>query len=169
MKEIIEISEDKIYNGKAYLLDTIFPIINMEGAISNRALHSQLLMILMKGLNLLLRVNVKSKEGGFIWTSKDKKDMEDALNNILLRIKTIEMQEPLLIHCFCISMIRDILNTQKNTFDPLSEAITLGVPLFGLLWNQDPTLLLQLALKAKSMILEKLTENSMQSMMKFQA
>lgn len=45
-------------------------------------------------------------------------------------------------------MIRDMLNTQKNSFDPMTEAIKLGVPLFGLIRNQDPTLLLMVAVKA---------------------
>ena len=168
MKKIIDEPDSEISDGKIYMIDTIFPIIDKDGAIKFQALHPQLLKILMKGFNLLLRDNVKSKNG-FIWTSLDKTKMEEALNNILQRIKSIEKQEPLLIHCFCISMIRDMLNTKKSSFDALNEAIAFGVPLFGLLWNQDPTLLLQLALKAKSMILEKLTENSMQSMMKFQA
>jgi len=154
MDKIIQIPEDDIYNGKTYLLDTIFPLINKFGVISNRALHPRLLKILMKGLNLLLRVNVKSEgedeslEGGLIWTLVDKKAMEEALKNVLQRIKAREMQEPLLIHCFCISMIHDMLNTQKNSLDPLAEAIKLGVPLFGLIRNQDPTLLLMIAVKA---------------------
>lgn len=89
MDKIIQISEDDIYNGKTYLLDTIFPVMNKFGVIANRALHPRLLKILMKGLNLLLRVNVKSEddgetlEGGLIWTLVDKKGMEEALNNIL--------------------------------------------------------------------------------------
>lgn len=106
----------------------------------------------MKGFNLLLRENVVTLP---TWTDNDKKNIEEVLNNILLRINAIEKRVPLLIHCFCITMIRDILNTHKKTFDPLIEAINLGIPLFGLLWNQEPTLLFQLALKAKSMILEK--------------
>lgn len=95
----------------------------------------------MKGFNLLLRVLVKVASRP-TWTLDDKKNMERVINNILLRIKLIEKFEPMLIHCFCLTMIRDILNTQKSTFDPLTEAINLGVPLFGLLWSQDLTLLL---------------------------
>lgn len=76
----------------------------------------------MKGFNLLLRVQVNA-ESRATWTLDDKKNMEEVLNNILLRINSIEMQEPLLIHSFCISMIRDILNTQKSVFDSLTEFI----------------------------------------------
>lgn len=54
-------------------------------------------------------------------------------------------------------MIRDILNTQTSIFDPLAEAMKYGVPLFGLISSQDPTLLLTIAVKIKQKILEQIT------------
>lgn len=84
-------------------MDNIFPLVDKFGVISNRVLHPLLLKVLMKALNLLLKVNTsssdenseeidegKAQEGGLIWTEKDKKRIEEALSNILERIKSRE-------------------------------------------------------------------------------
>lgn len=62
MDKIIEEINNNANTSKDYLLDTIIPPITKFGVIWNRPLHSRLLKILMKGLNLILKVSVKQED-----------------------------------------------------------------------------------------------------------
>lgn len=49
-------------------------------------------------------------------------------------------------------MVRNILRTHKHSLKLIDEAIKYGVPLFGLIRNQDPALLLMLAVKGVELL-----------------
>lgn len=57
MEKLINTSDADIYNGKTFILDNIFPIIDKYGVVAHRVLHKNLSKLLMKAMNLLLRVN----------------------------------------------------------------------------------------------------------------
>ncbi|KAL4470974.1 hypothetical protein ABPG72_013561 [Tetrahymena utriculariae] len=94
--------------------------------------------------------------------------MDATFTNIIDRINARISKEPLLNQLYCVTMVRNILRTKKHALKLMDEAIRYGVPLFGLVRNQDPTLLLMLAVKGLQLMDLQQTKNMVQKMMNFQ-
>lgn len=63
MDKLININDSDIYNGKTFILDSIFPIIDKYGVVAHRVLHKNLEKLLMKSMNLILKVSSSSRTG----------------------------------------------------------------------------------------------------------
>ncbi|EAR98294.1 WD domain, G-beta repeat protein (macronuclear) [Tetrahymena thermophila SB210] len=113
-------------------------------------------------------VDDKELDEDLVWTEKDKADMDATFTNIIDRINARISKEPLLNQLYCVTMVRNILRTKKHALKLMDEAIRYGVPLFGLVRNQDPTLLLMLAVKGLQLMDLQQTKHMVQKMMNFQ-